>query len=139
VSGAAGLAVWALATTAVMPSRMSTSTKAQRARKAMTEPAYARRHILDQYLGLDRPPRQVQLTWGVSSLRASRSWEPRTADYLSLVPLWIAGAICQGDYVQVVSAPIGEKIDPPPATARQPRHFPAHTRRDGSRLKRALQ
>src|SRR5215510_13483164 len=98
------------------PSRMSTSTKAQRARKAMTEPAYAKRHILDQYLGLDRPPRQVQLTWGVSSLRASRSCEPRTADYLSLVPLWIAAAHCHGDYVHVVSAPIGEKIDPPHAT-----------------------
>ena len=33
VSGAAGLAVWALATLAVMPSRMSTSTKVQRARR----------------------------------------------------------------------------------------------------------
>src|ERR1043166_8866933 len=43
VSGAAGLAVWALATPAIMPTRMSTSTRVQRARKAMTAPLYTRR------------------------------------------------------------------------------------------------
>src|SRR5438093_13185924 len=43
VSGAAGLAVWALATPAVMPSRVSTSTKDQRARKASLELSGARR------------------------------------------------------------------------------------------------
>src|SRR6266571_9110778 len=45
VSGAAGLAVWALAKPAIMPSRMVISTRTQSVRKAMTESSCARRHI----------------------------------------------------------------------------------------------